>query len=137
MELIMGQLVEEAFANVNVTIVLALMAIGYLVKHVKFLDKIDNNIIPPLLLMCSICAFVLTEGFTVQSIISAIVNAAVAVGLHQQGKNIFTVTVIPSVTDWLNKLKPTTNTTPEEPEEEEFYEEVDDVVDEEEVIDEE
>ena len=104
MDMLMSQLINEAFANVNVTLVIALMALGFIVKHVKFLENVNNNIIPPLLLLFSIIAVVCMDGFTVPSIISGIVNAAVAVGLHQEGKNIFSVTVVPSISDFFAKL---------------------------------
>ena len=121
MDMLMSQLVEEAFANVNVSVVLELMALGFIVKHVKFLENIDNNIIPPALLLCSVVAMTIMDGFTVESVISGIVNAAVAVGLHQQGKNIFTVTVVPSISKFFDSLKPSTEI--EETYEEETYEE--------------
>lgn len=104
MDFITSQLLEEALANVNITTALGLMAVGFLIKHVKFLEKLDNNLIPPILLTLSIIAVVLTDGFTVQSIISAVVTAAVAVGLHQQGKNIFTVTIVPSLAELFKSL---------------------------------
>jgi hypothetical protein len=128
----MSQLINEAFANVNVTLVIALMALGFIVKHVKFLESVNNNIIPPMLLLFSVVAVTVMDGFTVQSIISGIVNAAVAVGLHQQGKNIFSVTVVPSISDLFAKLTNKTNIefeeTTEEFVEEEITEEVDEVV---------
>lgn len=121
MDILMSQLVEEAFANVNVSVVLALMAFGFIVKHVKFLENVNNNIIPPCLLLCSVTAMTVMDGFTVESIISGIVNAAVAVGLHQQGKNIFTVTVIPSISKFFDSL--TTESEVEEIHEEDMFEE--------------
>ena len=52
--ILVTQLIEEALANVNVSVVVALMAIGFIIKHVKFLDKISSDVIPPTLLLCSI-----------------------------------------------------------------------------------
>lgn len=130
MDMLMSQLINEAFANVNVTLVIALMALGFIVKHVKFLEKVNNNIIPPMLLLFSVVAVTIMDGFTVQSIISGIVNTAVAVGLHQQGKNIFSVTIVPSISDLFAKLTNKTNIEFEETIEEEIEitEEVDEVV---------
>ena len=124
MDILVTQLINESFANVNVSVVVSLMAIGFIIKHVKFLDKVNNDLIPPTLLVCSIILMTLIDGFTVQTVISAIVNAAVAIGLHQQGKNIFTVTVIPSISDLLNSF-----TSKEEPEKSDD-EIVDEIVDE-------
>ena len=129
--ILVTQLIQEALANVNVSIVVALMAIGFIIKHVKFLDKVNSDIIPPVLLLCSIVAMIVLEGFSVATIITAIVNAAIAIGLHQQGKNIFTVTVIPSISKLLSGLtgKKENATEPEVTEEVEVEDEpVDEVI---------
>lgn len=97
-------LITEAFANVNLIIVLGLMAIGFIIKHTNFLDKVSNDIIPPTLLVLGLIAAFIQDGFTFAAAISGIVSAAVAIGLHQQGKNIFTVTVIPKIKDWLTAM---------------------------------
>ena len=123
MEFITSQLLEEAIANINIAVVIALMAVGFIIKHVKFLEKVENNLIPPILLVVSILIVVLMDGFTVQSIISAIINAAVAVGLHQQGKNIFTITVVPSLGNFFKALTGSTEDTEVEVFEEEAIEE--------------
>ena len=102
------QLLEEAMANVNVPLVVALMAIGFIIKHFKAFDKVENVLIPPVLLVFSIVVLTFENGFNVDTIIptiiSGIVNAAVAIGLHQQGKNIFTMTVVPSISEMFNNL---------------------------------
>lgn len=138
MEMITNQLIEEALANVNIGIVLGLMAIGFLIKHVSFFEKVENDLIPPILLLSSIVAVILTEGFTIPSIISAVINAAVSVGLHQQGKNIFTVTIVPSLAEFFKSLSvPSTKYTKLEDitfTSKEFVEEV--IVEEEETVDE-
>lgn len=138
MDILVNDLLQEALANVNITLVVALMALGFIVKHVSFLDKINNDLIPPVLLLFSIIVMVFTDGFTVASIVSAIVNAAVAVGLHQQGKNIFTVTIVPSIAKLFEGLV-TNSTEYEESDEEESLtdddldeESVDEVIDDEE-----
>lgn len=100
--ILVTQLINESLANVNVSVVVTLMAIGFLIKHIKFLDKVNNDVIPPVLLLFSVVFLAFTDGFNVQTIISAIINTAVAVGLHQQGKNIFTVTVVPSISKLLD-----------------------------------
>ena len=130
MDILVTQLIEEALANVNVTVVIALMALGFIVKHVNFSDKVNTNIIPPLLLLCSIIAMIFMEGFSITSIITAIINAAIAIGLHQQGKNIFAITIVPSVSKLFSGL---TTTTPDETvtEIEEDEDTVDEIIEEE------
>lgn len=126
MELITSQLLEEAIANVNIGIVLGLMGVGFLIKHLKFLEKVENNLIPPILLLLSLAAIISTDGFTVASIISAIINASVAVGLHQNGKNIFTITIVPYISELFKKLAGNvTSIEDEESEEEEIVKEFD------------
>lgn len=102
------QLLEEAMANVDVALVVALMAIGFIIKHFKLFQTVENNLIPPVLLVFSIVVLVFRDGLNTETIIptiiSAIVNAAVAIGLHQQGKNIFTMTIVPSIADLFSTL---------------------------------
>ena len=130
--ILVTQLIEEALVNVNVPVVVALMAIGFIIKHVKFLDKISSDVIPPVLLLCSIVAMIVLEGFSVATIITGIVNAAIAIGLHQQGKNIFTVTVVPSISKLLSNLTSKEESSKEVEEIEELVEEepVDEVIEE-------
>lgn len=118
------QLLQEAMANVDVSLVVALMAIGFIVKHFSLFEKIQNDIIPPVLLAFSILVLTITDGFTVPTIIAAIVNAAVAIGLHQQGKNLFTVTVIPSITKLFNNFFTNDGIEMEDAEEETFVDEL-------------
>ena len=103
-----SQLLEEAMANVDVALVVALMAVGFIIKHFKLFEKVENNLIPPVLLVFSIVVLVFRDGLNtdtiIPTIISAIVNAAVAIGLHQQGKNIFTMTIVPSIAEIFNGL---------------------------------
>ena len=105
-----AQLLEEAMANVDIALVVALMAIGFIIKHFTLFEKVENNLIPPVLLVFSIIVLVFRDGLTgdtiIPTIISAIVNAAVAIGLHQQGKNIFTITIVPSIADLISGLFP-------------------------------
>ena len=103
-----SQLLEEAMANVDVALVVALMAVGFIIKHFKLFETVENNLIPPVLLVFSIVVLAFRDGFSTETIIptiiSAIVNAAVAIGLHQQGKNIFTMTIIPSIAEVFSNL---------------------------------
>lgn len=95
----------EVFANVNIAIVIGLMAVGFIIKHFKFLEKINNELIPPILLILSMIFTFIDNGISVSSTLVALVSAAVAIGLHEQGKNIFTITIVPTITDILNKNK--------------------------------
>lgn len=94
-------LVQEAMANINLLVVIALMGIGALIKHVKWLDKIPNDFIPPILIVFGIALTYLQQSISIESTVSAIVSCTVAVGAHQTGKNIFTISIIPKVLELL------------------------------------
>lgn len=104
---LMSQFVNEILSNINILVVVTLMAVGFIIKHVKFLEKVDNSLIPVILLVLSFVFTFIDTGLSVPSIFIAILSAAVAIGLHQQGKNIFTVTVIPWLKNLITVKKPT------------------------------
>jgi len=86
--------ISELFTSmngiVNLVIVIALMAIGYIIKHTPALSKISNNLIPVILFVVGIVISLLLGGAPIaELVISGIINAAIAIALHQAGKNIF------------------------------------------------
>ena len=99
---LLGSLTNEVFANVNIGIVVALMALGFVIKHFKFLEKFSNEFIPPVLLLVSFVFTFIDNGISTVSAITAIVTAAVAIGLHQSGKNIFMVSIVPNIVNLLS-----------------------------------
>ena len=92
-----NELIAEAMADVNISVVVLLLAVGFIIKHVKKLEKISNDLIPPILLVISLVYEVIMGGFSFEIVVTAVVTAAVAIGLHQEGKNIFTVSIGPKV----------------------------------------
>ena len=90
-------MLSEALANVNLMVVVVLMAIGFIIKHVKFLEKVENDLIPPILLVLSLVISFISTGVNLPSAFSAIISATIAIGLHQSGRNIFTITIIPGL----------------------------------------
>lgn len=90
---------SEALANVNILSVVFLMCIGFLIKHWKVLDKIENELIVPVLLVVSFVISFIENDFSMSLDIAttALCTAVTAIGLHQSSKNIFTVTIIPKV----------------------------------------
>lgn len=111
---LMSQFVNEILSNINILVVVTLMAVGFIIKHVKFLEKVDNSLIPVILLVLSFVFTFIDTGLSVPSIFIAILSAAVAIGLHQQGKNIFTVTVIPWLKNLITVKKPSASDYEEE-----------------------
>ncbi len=80
--------------SVSIQLVVLLLLIGACVKHVSVLDKIDNSLIPPLLIVIALVVEIITDypitGKNIVSVlITALASASVAIGLHQTGKNIF------------------------------------------------
>lgn len=98
-ETLVIDITAEALANVNILSVVFLMCIGFLIKHWKVLDKIENELIVPVLLVVSFVISFIENDFTMSMHIAttALCTAVTAIGLHQSSKNIFTVTVIPKV----------------------------------------
>lgn len=90
---------SEALANVNILSVVFLMCIGFLIKHWKALDKVENELIVPVLLIASFVISFVENDFSMSMSIAttALCTAVVSIGLHQSGKNIFTQTIIPKV----------------------------------------
>ncbi len=89
LENIQALLADEVMSNVNLSIVVALLAIGFCIKHFSFLDNIKNGLIPPILCIVGVVLAFMMNGFTVGVFISGIVSAAISIGLHQMGKNVF------------------------------------------------
>lgn len=101
---IVQNILTEAMKNVDIVVLVCLLAIGFCIKHFSFLKKIQNDFIPPFLLLLAIVIEFAQHGFSIMSIITAIVTAAIAIGLHTQGKNLFTVTIIPKIIDILKGI---------------------------------
>ena len=80
--------------NLDITTIIGMLAVGFLIKHTPTFKKISNNIIPPLIVvLCIIIGFLKLDTYTGEAIctmfLEYIINAAVAVGFHQYGKNTF------------------------------------------------
>lgn len=97
------QLMQEALANVNIGFVLILMAIGFFIKYLPALNKVENNLIPPVLLAVSLVISFIQEGFTIHAVTVAFVSSVLAIGIHQEGKNIF-APIVSSFTNLIGSL---------------------------------
>lgn len=86
-----GSLLTNISGVVNLLVVICLMGIGYVIKHTPLLSKISNNLIPIILLIAGIVISLIMGGDTTAAnlIVSGIINAAIAIALHQAGKNVF------------------------------------------------
>ena len=106
-------LTTEALANIDYKLVITLMALGFAIKHFKFLKNVSNEYIPVIILGASFIFTFGSNGISTVSASAAIVTAAVAIGLHQSGKNFFTVTVFPKLANLLSVTEETTDNTNE------------------------
>lgn len=89
----MNELLNIASAlniDVNIITIIALMALGFCIKHIKFLSKISNNLIPIIILITSLAIGIIDKNAdttVVQAVLCSVINAAIAIGFHQYGKN--------------------------------------------------
>lgn len=71
----------------NVLLVIALFVEGYIIKNVNLFKNVNNNAIPFILIITSIIVSGLSlKEFDVETIVTAMCNAFVSVGLHQTTK---------------------------------------------------
>jgi len=79
---------------IDIKVVILLMAIGFIFKHLTIFKKISNDYIPLILIVISLIINFLNieevtiNGFT-NAFVTSILSAAVAIGMHQQGKGFF------------------------------------------------
>ena len=99
-ENILNQFVSEAMGNIDIAVIIALMGVGYCIKHLKFFEKISNDLIPPVLIVASLLFTFMQNGINFQAVITSVVSAATAIGFHQGGKNIFNL-IFPATTSSL------------------------------------
>lgn len=89
-----AELTSALMGQVRIPLLIALMALGYIIKHTPALNKISNALIPVILLITAIViALVLNGDYSMQGItqavVSGLINAAIAVYMHESGRNIF------------------------------------------------
>lgn len=78
--------------TISIVVIIFLLAIGYCIKHIKAFDKVSNNLIPIILVVLGAITTLLTktaDTSVVMALMNGIINAAVAIAIHQSGKNIF------------------------------------------------
>lgn len=78
--------------TISIVVIIFLLAIGYCIKHIKVFDKVSNNLIPIILVVLGAITTLLTktaDTSVVMALMNGIINAAIAIAIHQSGKNIF------------------------------------------------
>lgn len=77
---------------INPVVIVVLLALGVCIKHVPALEKVSNNLIPIILIVVGIVADIAVKSPDVTyavAVMNGIVDAALAITIHQSGKNIF------------------------------------------------
>lgn len=88
---IVTQIISVAETSINLSVVIILLAIGYVLKHVA--KKLSNEYIPVILLLfgillaCIIGIPYKTGQDIIPAIITGIASGAAAIGIHQSGKS--------------------------------------------------
>ena len=88
------QIVTQLPGQINIILILCLMAIGYVIKHTTIFAKVSNHLIPIVVVVVSLAITIITGDLTstdgaVQAIMTGFINAALAVWAHETGKNVF------------------------------------------------
>lgn len=69
--------------NFELVVVVACLVIGYIIKHVTFLNKIPNNDIPPILAVVGAVLNAIVGGVSVNTIVFGAFMGLASTGLHQ------------------------------------------------------
>jgi hypothetical protein len=97
-------LLNTAMDNVDVKLVALLIACGFIIKHFRPLEKIQNELIPVILLVISFIWSYFETGLAAVTILTAVFSAAVAIGIHQQGRNYTFDTIVPALREVFAKV---------------------------------
>lgn len=95
-----GAIIQELLtalpSQLNLVLVIGLLAIGFCIKNIPALAKVRNNLIPIILPVVSVIFTVISGNASdsagvVNNVFSGLVSAAFAVWFHQTYKNIFSM----------------------------------------------
>ena len=77
--------------NIDLVVIITLLAVGYIVKHTPACDKVSNQYIPIILLVLGVAVTFGTspKAGVGTNIVGGILNAAIAIAIHSSGKSIF------------------------------------------------
>ena len=71
----------------NLYILLGCLVIGYLIKNVKFFEKIDNDLIPIILVIVGIIIKTVSNGYSIENMVFGGFVGLSSIGMHQSFKN--------------------------------------------------
>lgn len=78
----------SSYVNIDLTLVCICLGIGKLIKEVPLLEKVPNSLIVIILPIVALIVKISLNGYSAESISSAIYSSLIAIGTHQTGKQI-------------------------------------------------
>ena len=81
-----------ASGYINPKIAVLLWVVGMCIKHIQteYMKRINNRFIPAILMMIGVLESVIMAGdVTFDSVLTGVITAIFAVGVHASGKNVF------------------------------------------------
>lgn len=106
LETITNEFLPEAASKVNPLIVFILLLVGATIKHFKMFEKVQNDLIPGVLTVLSFIITFVQYGFSVDSVVVALLTTVVSIGIHQESKNLL-LPIINKVKDGVLKIRDT------------------------------
>jgi len=77
-----------AYVDFKVAIILWVLGAG--IKHLKVLDKVANELIPPILMFAGVALSIFVAGtFNIDILITGVCTGAFAIGTHKSGQELF------------------------------------------------
>lgn len=104
LETIVNEFLPEAATKVDPLIVFILLLIGATIKHFKMFEKVQNDLIPGVLTVLSFVITFVQYGFSVDSVVVALLTTVVSIGIHQESKNLL-LPIIKKVKDGVLKIR--------------------------------
>lgn len=88
------ELLSTQNINLDIPTIVAMLSVGYIIKHVPMFKNLSNNLIPIFIVFLSLLIGLFRiDTLTVENVVNAFINyivvAAVSVGIHQYGKSFF------------------------------------------------
>lgn len=106
LETIVNEFLPEASSKVSPLVVFILLLVGATIKHFKMFEKVQNDLIPGVLTVLSFIITFVQYGFSIDSVVVALLTTVVSIGIHQESKNLL-LPAIKKVKDGVLKIRDT------------------------------
>jgi len=84
---------------INMTVLVALICIGVIIKQSPIFDKVANEYIPLILFICGIVFMFIYKGVSFDNAVNGMVTAFVATGVYEHARSVL-------IKGFINKLIP-------------------------------